>query len=421
MSDNIIHGFGAEGALSPGAQLGLEAWWASKLPAQNAAVTHPPTSGTLNLDPEVGTHIVTLSGATTVTVGAADEGALVQVVILAGGEDVTLPDVDGWAGAYTIPDRASLLLQHLSGEWVLMSILSGSGVASPTDTVPGVVPGLTVGSTTDTTIALTWGAATAVGAITYHVRAWPVGTLVGDRGAWTDATGLSLTLTGLVPSTDYVIEIYASTSAGSGPVSSESAATDAGWSLWAGDAFAGAAATVNNRTIPEGISGQTWTNADQWDLDGAGKAAYTLNSWGQPVTVNLPTLTRERVKVTMTGVTATGGAEVYIGYMETNSAVGTAGGVPREIAFNVGVGGSVYTNWAGGSSLGYQAGAAFNVTGQVFDFEVDCHVGYAVMYVNGVEVGRLTTIDGAPCGPSTKAKWNANLIASVERVDVEVL
>lgn len=118
-----------------------------------------------------------------------------------------------------------------SGDWIVfawngsawVTVATGTlGTPAPTDTTPpSAVTGLTVSSITDTTATVTWTASTdAESSVSYKWRAYPTGT---TAPAYAATAALTVPLTGLLPGTDYTVEVYA-LSAG-GPSASATSAT----------------------------------------------------------------------------------------------------------------------------------------------------------------------------------------------------
>lgn len=95
---------------------------------------------------------------------------------------------------------------------------------TPTVTAPGQVTGLTVGTTSTTTAPLSWTAPSSGSAptgytISYSVSGGAVSTIT------TGPTATSYTLIGLTASTNYIVTVQATNSAGNGPVSSNASLT----------------------------------------------------------------------------------------------------------------------------------------------------------------------------------------------------
>jgi hypothetical protein len=137
--------------------------------------------------------------------------------------------------------------------------------ASTTIAAPGAVTGLTVGTVTSSSVALSWTAPSSGGA----VAAYTVQYRVSGAGTWSDfsttITATTATVTGLAGSTSYEFQVLATNAGGSGtPSNTVSATTPAApnYLLTAGfQPTAGASFTAGSGTVPINVNDNSSTAA----------------------------------------------------------------------------------------------------------------------------------------------------------------
>lgn len=224
------------------------------------------------------------------------------------------------SGSSTLPtgQAASLLGASYSGGNIIFASVTGGASSSSTQTAaPGQVTGLTIGTITATSVALTWSVSSSGGAATgYTVQYRVTGTT-----AWTSfIAGISITtatVTGLTATTQYDFAIFATNSAGSGAISiTESATTLAGgsvssitWNLPPSGSYAAGSGTIGVNVLvnPAGAAVQfgfstsvtvaptSWTaathaNANLWAAYVPTPAAGTWYAWAEGTDGSAPTV-----------------------------------------------------------------------------------------------------------------------------------
>lgn len=186
------------------------------------------------------------------------------------------------SGAASIPvgQVGHVIAGTYSGGSLNFVEISGAGL---TLAAPGQVTGLTVGSSTSNSIALSWTAPISGGMPSTYTVQWRL-TSVG--GAWTgsgNTASVSFTAASLVASTEYDFEVIAVNAAGSGPASSVvSGSTGAAVNSVPGVPTAVAVGTTTSGTAPvswtapvqDGTHGAATSYTVQWRVTGT-------SSWTQ--------------------------------------------------------------------------------------------------------------------------------------------
>ena len=145
-------------------------------------------------------------------------GFTCTVVNVSGGNVTFGAGITTPSGVPTLPASQSAELRAFTctnGNVVLAAMAGSTALSQP----PGQVTGLSVGTATPSSLALTWQAPGAGGAATGYTVNYRI-TSVG--GAWTlqSAAGTSMTVSGLAAATQYDFEVIANNLAGSGTASS---------------------------------------------------------------------------------------------------------------------------------------------------------------------------------------------------------
>jgi cellulose 1,4-beta-cellobiosidase len=231
---------------------------------------------------------------------------------------------------------------------------SGSGTAATlTNTstaagvsVPGAITGLTLGSTTSTTLPLTWTLPTTGGAITNITVQYRTPSGSGNYtifSAVVSPTATSTTITGLTASTAYDVQVFATNSAGSGTAAQlTNVSTAAG--VTAPGAITGLTlGTATTTTLP-----LTWTNPTTGGAVTAITVQYRTPSGSGSYTVASNAVSASATSYTISGLTAGTAYDVQV--FATNSAGnGTAGQLTNVSTASSGSAPGAITNLASGT------------------------------------------------------------------------
>jgi hypothetical protein len=153
-----------------------------------------------------------------------------EIINLSGGPVTLGAGIVSSSGSSTLPagQCATLRAATYSSGNTIFAAVSG---ATSTLLAPGQVVGLTLGTTTSTSLALAWAIPASGGTPANYTVQYRVAGATTWSNASTTVTATSFLLTGLVSATSYNIQVFAVNGAGLGPTSSALTATTASGGL----------------------------------------------------------------------------------------------------------------------------------------------------------------------------------------------
>lgn len=170
-------------------------------------VDHGEVSGTVAIDPNVGTHILEATGPTVLNLGTPAGLRFVSVYVVSGADDVT---VDGITGL-ELADATFATFAYVRGAWIVAAA-GGGGGGTPDATPPSDITdlGATGGEGTGTLTGTNPTDAESTARIKY--RYWL--TSGGGTGAYATANSFPIDLPDDIPAGDYTAQAYSFSSGG---------------------------------------------------------------------------------------------------------------------------------------------------------------------------------------------------------------
>lgn len=230
-------------------------WVQTKLASYKMPVVEITTSTTLDGSVHNGAILVVSATGITISSGPNMGSGFNCDLINVSGGNVTWSGISTSGGSTTLPtgNTATIWAATYSGGNL---VFASTGQVTSTVTTPGQVTGLTAGTTTSTSQALTWSAPSGSGGLP---TSYNVNYKLHSGSSWTpfaSVGALSATVTGLTASTSYDYQIVAVNSAGNGTASSTLTVTTAATGTLAapGPTTGLTAGTATANTVP-----LTWT------------------------------------------------------------------------------------------------------------------------------------------------------------------
>jgi hypothetical protein len=375
-------------------------WIKAKLPAYRRPVleltVNTTLDGTIHNDA-----ILVCSQPITLTPAFLNMGSgfTCTVINVSNGNVTFATGISTSSGVPTLPASQSAELCAFTctnGNVVFAALAGGPAPSQP----PGQVTGLSIGTATAYSLALTWQPPGAGGAATGYTVNYRI-TSVG--GAWSpqSASGTSMTVSGLAAATQYDFEVIANNLAGSGPASSSVTGTTLAAPTQAPGQVTGlvasnpTASTVNLAWTAPGTGGAATSYTAQYRVTGAtgwNTAASGIAGTGCTVT-GLAAATGYDFQVFAVNAAGSGTASALAS--ATTSA--PAPGLPSALAAGIATATTIPLSWVAPTTGG---------TAASYSVRWSPHAANAWTTINDID-GTSTTITGLTASTSYDAEVQA--------------